>query len=105
VHVSDLARAHVLALEHPLSAGESIAVNLASGQGASVRQVIETACDVASCKILVREIDRRSGDPSVLVAEAALAREVLGWSAQRSGQPWPRTHGAGTGNGLELEPT
>jgi UDP-glucose 4-epimerase len=46
VDVSDLARAHVLALEHLLSAGESIAVNLASGQGASVRQVIETACDV-----------------------------------------------------------
>ena len=84
VHVSDLARAHVLALQYLLDGGETIAINLASGQGASVREVIEGACAVTGAKIDARQSPRRSGDPPILVAEANRARELLGWSAERS---------------------
>jgi len=84
VHVSDLARAHVLALRYLLDGGETIALNLASGRGASVREVIESACAITGAKIDPRKSPRRPGDPPVLVAEAKCARELLGWSAERS---------------------
>jgi UDP-glucose-4-epimerase GalE len=84
VHVCDLARAHDLALQHLLDGGDPIAVNLASGQGASVREVIETARTETGLEIDARETERRPGDPSILVAEAKRARELLGWSAERS---------------------
>src|SRR5262249_9511876 len=84
VHVSDLARAHVLALHYLLDGGNTAAVNLASGQGASVRKGIDTACTVTGTTINVREVGRRPGDPAILVAEAAQARKLLGWSAERS---------------------
>jgi UDP-glucose-4-epimerase GalE len=84
VHVSDLARAHVLALQYLLDGGPSVAVNLASGQGASVRQVIDTVSAVTGIAIEARDSLRRPGDPSILVAEAARARELFGWSAERS---------------------
>jgi UDP-glucose-4-epimerase GalE len=84
VHVSDLARAHVLALQYLLDGGDVVAVNLASGQGASVRQVIETARIVTGTKIKAIDAGRRPGDPSILVADATLARKLLGWSAERS---------------------
>jgi UDP-arabinose 4-epimerase len=84
VHVCDLARAHVLALEHLLDGGDSIAVNLASGYGASVREVLNTARAVTGRNIVARDATRRSGDPAVLLADTTRARELLGWSAQRS---------------------
>jgi UDP-glucose-4-epimerase GalE len=84
VHVIDLARAHVLALRYLLDGGKTIALNLASGKGASVREVIDTARAITSRKIHVRDVQRRIGDPSILVADATLARDVLGWSAERS---------------------
>jgi UDP-arabinose 4-epimerase len=83
VHVCDLARAHVLALAHLLDGDESVAVNLATGHGASVREVIEAARGVTRQRIEVREAPRRPGDPAVLIADAALARKLLGWSAER----------------------
>lgn len=84
VHVSDLARAHVLALDHLLNNGDTLAVNLASGRGASVKEVIETARTVTGCAINVCNAARRPGDPPILVADAALARTQLGWVAERS---------------------
>ena len=84
VHVTDLARAHVLTLQYLLDGGDTVAVNLGSGQGASVRQVIDTARAVTGLKIDVEEAPRRPGDPSILVAEAKHARELLGWSPERS---------------------
>jgi UDP-glucose-4-epimerase GalE len=84
VHVCDLAGAHVLALRYLLDGGPSIAVNLASGQGASVREVIDMASAVTGTTIDARDSPRRSGDPSILVAEATRARECFGWSAERS---------------------
>ncbi len=84
VHVSDLARAHVLAAQYVLEGGDTIAVNLASGRGASVREVIDTARAATGRKFDARDVDRRPGDPSILVADATRARELLGWSAERS---------------------
>jgi UDP-glucose 4-epimerase len=83
IHVWDLARAHVLALQHLLDHGETIAVNLGSGRGVSVRQVVDTVKAVAGRDVVVRAAPRRSGDPSVLVADATKARELLGWVPER----------------------
>jgi UDP-glucose-4-epimerase GalE len=87
VHVSDLARAHVLALEHLLDGGETFSANLGSGTGMSVREVIDTARAVTGAPIAVREVARRAGDPAILLAEANHARKLLGWSAERSDLP------------------
>jgi UDP-glucose-4-epimerase GalE len=84
IHVDDLARAHVLALQHLLTKGETIAVNLGTGHGASVRQVIDTARRITGREIAVRDASRRAGDPPVLVADAKKASEVLGWAPQYS---------------------
>jgi len=84
VHVSDLARAHVLAMEYLLAGGGTISVNLASERGASAREVVDIARKVTGARIEVRDAQRRPGDPSILVARARRARELLGWSAERS---------------------
>jgi UDP-arabinose 4-epimerase len=84
VHVSDLARAHVLALQHLLDNGDSIAVNLGTGHGASVRQVVDTARRITGLEIVARDASRRAGDPPVLVADPRKASELLGWAPQRS---------------------
>ena len=84
VHVSDLGRAHVAALEHLLRGGDTIAVNLASGRGASVREVIDMGRKITGLQIDARDAPRRPGDPPMLVADASLAEDLLGWSAERS---------------------
>jgi UDP-glucose-4-epimerase GalE len=84
VHVCDLARAHVLALRHLLDGGETLAVNLGSGQGVSVRQVIDMVREITGRDVLARDSPRRPGDPSVLLADPKKAREVLGWAPERS---------------------
>ena len=84
VHVTDLARAHVLALEYLLRGGDCIAINLGSGRGASVREVIDTARAVTGFEIVASGVQRRAGDPSILLAETTLAKTTLGWSAERS---------------------
>jgi UDP-glucose-4-epimerase GalE len=80
IHVDDLARAHVLALQHLLDKGDTIAINLGTGHGASVRQVIDTARRITRREIVARDASRRAGDPSVLVADAKKASEVLNWT-------------------------
>jgi UDP-arabinose 4-epimerase len=84
VHVEDLARAHVLALQHLLDNGDTIAVNLGTGRGVSVRQVVDTARRITGRKIVARDASRRPGDPPVLVADPRRASEVLGWTPQYS---------------------
>src|SRR5262249_57103827 len=78
IHVTDLADAHVRALGH-LERGGSIALNLGTGQGASVREVIAAVERVAGRPVPQREARRRPGDPPELVADPALARERLRW--------------------------
>jgi UDP-glucose 4-epimerase len=80
----DIADAHVLALNYLLDNGDTVAVNLGTGHGASVRQVIDTARRIARCEIAARDAPRRAGDPPVLVADPKKAGDVLGWAPQRS---------------------
>jgi UDP-arabinose 4-epimerase len=84
VHVSDLARGHVLALQHLLYGGDTIAVNLGNGHGVSVRQVIEMVRSVTGREVPARDAPRRTGDPSALVADAKKVHEALGWAPERS---------------------
>ncbi len=83
IHVVDLARAHLLALENAVP-GRHDVYNLGSGTGYSVRQVIEAVRRVTGREFDVREEPRRPGDPPVLVAANAKAREGLGWEPERS---------------------
>ncbi len=82
IHVMDLADAHIKALEYLQSGGESEVFNLGNGQGFSVREVIETAHKVTGRKIEVEEVDRRPGDPPVLVGSSDKAREILDWNPE-----------------------
>ncbi|MGA8549723.1 MAG: UDP-glucose 4-epimerase GalE [Stellaceae bacterium] len=84
VHVHDLAIAHLRALEHLREGGASIAVNLGTGSGHSVREVIAAAEAVSGRKIAARAAPRRSGDPAALVADPGLAAEIFGWRARHS---------------------
>jgi UDP-glucose-4-epimerase GalE len=84
VHVVDLADAHVRALGHLRDGGESLAVNLGTGGGYSVREVIAAVERVGGRPVPVREAPRRPGDPPALVANAAHARELLGWRAHHA---------------------
>lgn len=84
IHVSDLAAAHVLGLDWLLSGGESLALNLGSGTGHSVRAVLDTAARVTGCEIPVIEGPRRAGDPVRLVSGSELAGKTLGWKPARS---------------------
>lgn len=82
IHVSDLASAHTLALEHLRKGGDSQFINLGNGQGYSVMEVIEAARKITGLPIEVRVEAARPGDPSRLVADSTKARTVLGWSPQ-----------------------
>jgi len=82
IHVSDLAGAHILALEHLEGGGHSEIFNLGNGRGFSVLEVIETVRKVTGKDIPHRIADRRPGDPPVLVASSDRIRRVLGWSPQ-----------------------
>ena len=79
IHVADLCRAHLLALEHLVNGGESVALNLGNGAGYSVQEVLDAVKKVTGRRFEVREAPRRPGDPARLIADASLAREVLGW--------------------------
>jgi UDP-glucose-4-epimerase GalE len=82
IHVTDLADAHVKALQ-ALDAGmESCAINLGNGQGHSVREVIDAAARVTGTDIPVRLGEARAGDPPALISDASLAAEKLGWKPQ-----------------------
>lgn len=79
VHVLDLCRAHLLALEHLRDGGESGAFNLGGGEGRSVLQVLQTVERVTGKALPVRHGPRRPGDPARLVADIAKAKRVLNW--------------------------
>ena len=79
IHVSDLAAAHLLAVNYLRKGNDSNFINLGNGNGHSVLEVIETAREVTNKSIETRNEPRRPGDPSHLVANAAKAQSVLGW--------------------------
>jgi UDP-arabinose 4-epimerase len=82
VHVSDLARAHVRALGYLREGAASTALNLGTGTGHSVREVVTAVEQVTGRQVPLRAAPRRAGDPPALVANPARARAILGWSAQ-----------------------
>jgi len=83
IHVNDLAEAHVRALQYLEEGGDSLAINLGTGRGHSVLEVIQAA-ESATGRPVRRKIGpRRPGDPPVLVADPAKAQKVLGWTAKR----------------------
>jgi UDP-glucose-4-epimerase GalE len=84
VHISDLAEAHVLASEYLAAGGESSALNLGTGRGHSVKEVISTVEEVTGIILPKRMCPPRAGDPPVLVADASRAQRVLNWSPSRS---------------------
>jgi UDP-glucose 4-epimerase len=79
VHVEDLARAHLLALDATRQ-GTHVVCNLGNGGGFSVREVIDVVEVVTGCPVPVRETGRRAGDPARLVASHDLASTHLGWT-------------------------
>src|SRR6185437_3054266 len=97
------AEAHVRATDYLLRGGASVQLNLGTGTGHSVRAVIDMAERVTGRPIPRREVARRPGDPPALVADAARAREILGWTARmsdletilRTAWAWHRPRNAG----------
>jgi UDP-glucose-4-epimerase GalE len=83
IHVLDLADAHVRALEYLLADKGNLTLNLGTGSGYSVNEVIETAHQVTGKPIATVTGPRRDGDPPLLVANASCAHEVLGWAPTR----------------------
>ena len=82
IHVTDLAKAHILAVEYLMKGGESDIFNLGNGVGYSVKEVIETARKVTGHPIPAKEEARRAGDPARLVASGEKARKILGWEPE-----------------------
>jgi len=91
IHVNDLAAAHVKALERLAAGNESFAVNLGTGQGASVQEVISAAEKVTGKKVNFTRVPRRAGDPPALVANPAKAQALLQWKASRGLEEIVRT--------------
>jgi UDP-glucose 4-epimerase len=103
IHVSDLARAHLLALHALEKGGENcrpLIYNLGNGQGFSVREVVNVAREVTGHAIPVVESPRRAGDPAVLIASSNKIRQELGWQPKfadlkpilESAWQWHRAH-------------
>jgi UDP-glucose-4-epimerase GalE len=84
IHVQDLAEAHLRALEHLDAGRETTALNLGTGCGHSVREVLRVAEAISGRRISHRDAARRPGDPPALVADPSLAVAVLGWRARMS---------------------
>jgi UDP-glucose 4-epimerase len=84
VHVTDLCEAHLAAVEHLVRGGESGAFNLGSGQGNTVREIVEVARTITGRPIATHDAPPRAGDPAALVAKVDRAARVLGWRATRS---------------------
>lgn len=84
IHVTDLASAHVLAMNYLVGGGESRVFNLGSGNGFSVKDIIDTAKNVTGINIPVEYGERRKGDPSTLIASSDCIKDILGWNPKHS---------------------
>lgn len=108
VHVVDIADAHVRALDVPIDGQAPVAVNLGTGGGHSVREVVDAAGRVTGTQLKTSEQPRRPGDPPALVAAVDRAAAVLGWRARRSSLEqilesawrWHRAHPQGYRGGV-----
>lgn len=84
IHVNDLADAHVKAVEHLTAGKDSFAVNLGTGQGASVQEVLSAVEKITGKRVPRKNVPRRAGDPPALVANPAKAQALLQWKASRN---------------------
>lgn len=106
IHVTDLAQAHVLALDYLMEGGKSDVFNLGNGTGFSVNEVIDVSRSVTGREIAAEVCSRRPGDPARLVASSRKAEEILGWRPQYnkldaiigSAWSWHQNHPEGYGN-------
>jgi UDP-glucose 4-epimerase len=105
IHVTDLAQAHILAMDYLMKGNESNIFNLGNGVGFTVKEVIDAARRVTKHPIDARVTQRRAGDPAVLVASSDKARTVLGWKPEHaeleeiieSAWKWHKAHPDGYG--------
>ncbi len=84
IHVTDLASAHVLALEYIADKKKSLTLNLGTGNGITVTEMLEATRRVTGKEIPADYVERRAGDPAQLTASSKLAKEVLGWEPKYS---------------------
>jgi UDP-glucose 4-epimerase len=84
IHVTDLARAHVAALDRLQAGDENRCLNLGTGIGHSVREIVETVERISGRPVNTVELPRRAGDPAILVAAPDTASMVLDWQPQWS---------------------
>lgn len=84
IHVTDLAQAHILAVDYLMKGNESDIFNLGNGVGFTVKEVIETARKVTGDPIKTEIVPRRAGDPAVLIASSEKAKTILGWKPQHA---------------------
>jgi UDP-glucose 4-epimerase len=82
IHVTDLVRAHLLALDHLMKGGSSEILNCGYGHGSSVREVVDTVKRISGTDFTVEETGRRAGDPPALVAESSRIQQQLGWEPE-----------------------
>lgn len=99
IHIEDLAAAHLASLDHLAGGGDTVALNVGTGVGSSVLQVIEATERISGREVPKVLTDRRAGDPVVSFADPATVQRVLGWSATRtlddiiaSAWQWHSTH-------------
>ncbi|MGA8042577.1 MAG: UDP-glucose 4-epimerase GalE [Terracidiphilus sp.] len=79
IHVSDLADAHLRALKYLAEGGSSLALNLGTGKGTSIAELLRVIEEISGRKVPHHIVDPRPGDPPILFADSSKAREVLGW--------------------------
>ena len=84
IHVTDLAQAHILAMDYLMTGGESNIFNLGNGVGFTVKEVIDTARKVTGHPIPAKITPRRAGDPAQLIASSEKAKTVLGWHPEHA---------------------
>lgn len=84
IHVTDLAQAHILAVDYLMKGEESNIFNLGNGVGFTVKEVIETARKVTGDPIKTEIVPRRAGDPAVLIASSEKAKTILGWKPEHA---------------------
>ena len=84
IHVTDIAEAHVRALDHLLSGKNSLKVNLGTGNGYSVQEIIEMTKIILGFPVPTIMCNRREGDPSSLIADVSLAKDILQWIPKHS---------------------
>ena len=106
VHVTDLARAHILAMKYLFDGGKSDVFNLGSGVGFSVKEIVEAAKKATGLDIAQKIGPRRAGDPAKLIASSRKAKDILGWKPEfdnidliiKTAWNWHKNHPNGFGD-------